>query len=133
MLLDSLPLFCGFAPQDSSLITVPTIGVDQITKGSVKDVNAGWPGIKSTSTLGGQSVHGNGINKSCVDMQQFYSSQYDQYDQYGTQQFGGQFGQLGSQVLNSGFDSRHLVQDSAFLHTWQTNGRYLHQVMLFYS
>ncbi|GAA6234746.1 desmocollin-2 [Lates japonicus] len=109
---------------DSSLITVPTIGVDQITKGSVKDVNAGWPGIKSTSTLGGQSVHGNGTNKSCVDMQQFYSSQYDQYDQYGTQQFGGQFG---SQVLNSGFDSRHLVQDSAFLHTWQTNGRYLHQ------
>lgn len=62
-------------------------------------------------------------------MQEFMSSQYE--NQYGAQQHGGQFG--GQHIGNGmGFDSRYLVQDSSLLHTWQTNGRYLHQVM-FYS
>lgn len=55
------------------------------------------------------------------DMREYNSAQYDS-------QFNG--GQLGSGM---GFDNRYLVQDSALLHTWQTNGRYLHQVMLYYS
>lgn len=59
-------------------------------------------------------------------MQEYYSGQYE--SQYGAQQFNGQ-------LLGSGmdFDNRYLAQDSALLHNWQTNGRYLQQVMLFYS
>ena len=76
-------------------------------------------------------MHENGLYKSGVvtsGMQDFYSSgQYD--SQYATQQFNG------GHVVGSGvgFDNRHLIQDSAFLHTWQTNGCYIDQVMLFYN
>lgn len=116
---------------DSSLINVPpTTGVDQVAKGLAKGslVNTGWLGDKSTSTIGGHSTHGNGLYKSGVvttDVQEHYSSgQYD--SQYGTQHYsGGQF------VSGMGLDSRHLMQDSAFLHTWQTNGRYLHEKLAY--
>lgn len=97
--------------------------------GSVKGaaVNAGWIGNKSSSTMGGHSVHENGMYTSGVvtgDTQDFYSAQYDG-NLYGANQFNG------GHLLGSGvdFDSRYL-QDTAFLQTWQTNGRYLHQVML---
>lgn len=115
---------------DSSLITVPTIGGDQAVKGSVKNVmmSPGWIGNKSASTIGGQSIHENGIYKSGIvtgDVQDYYSSQYE--GQYGAQQFGG------GQLLGSGvdFDNRYLAQDSTLHHTWQTNGRYLHQKLAF--
>lgn len=115
---------------DSSLITVPTTVVEPAVKGSVKGslTNAGWPGNKSSSTIGALSTHGAGQYKSGVvttDMQEHYSSgQYD--SQYGAQQYsGGQF------VSGMGFDNRHLMQDSAFLHTWQTNGRYIHEKLAY--
>lgn len=61
---------------------------------------------------------------SAADTRDFYSSQYKHYSDM-----------FDSQLAGSGisFDNKHLVQDSALLHTWQTNGHYLHQVMLFYS
>lgn len=64
---------------------------------------------------------------TATDMREYYSSQYD--SRYGTQHFNG------GQLLGSGmgFDNRYIAQDSALLHTWQTNGRYLHQVMLLHS
>ncbi|XP_070701530.1 desmocollin 2-like protein isoform X2 [Pempheris klunzingeri] len=116
---------------DSSLITVPATGFEPAAKGSVKGsmLNAGWLGNKSSSTIGAHSAHENGMFKSgCVtsDAQEYRSGQYDgQYDgQYGTQQFnGGHFG--------SSFDNRYLIQDSAVLHTWQTNGIYLHQKLAY--
>ncbi|XP_035527138.1 desmocollin 2 like isoform X2 [Morone saxatilis] len=111
---------------DSSLINVPTMLVDQAVKGSVKGsgLNAGWLGKKSSSTIGVNSTQENGIYKSGVvtdDMQQFYSSQYD--SQYGAQQFNG------GHLVGSGMDFHHqyLIQDSALLQNWQTNGRYLDQ------
>ncbi|XP_076601403.1 desmocollin 2-like protein [Chaetodon auriga] len=114
---------------DSSLITVPVGGIEQAVKGSVKGsmMSPGWPGNKSGSTIGVQSTHENGIYKSGVvtsDMQEYYSGQYD--SQYGAQQFN-------TQLVGSGmdFDSRYLAQDSALLHNWQTNGRYLQQKLAF--
>ncbi|XP_053186579.1 desmocollin 2-like protein isoform X1 [Scomber japonicus] len=116
---------------DSSLIIVPSTGVEQAVKGSAKGalLNAGWIGNKSSSTIGGQSMHENGLYKSGAvtsGMQDFYSSgQYD--SQYATQQFSG------GHVVGSGvgFDNRHLIQDSAFLHTWQTNGCYIDQKLTY--
>ncbi|XP_069013535.1 desmocollin 2-like protein [Embiotoca jacksoni] len=110
---------------DSSLITVPHFGVEQAAKGSTKGslLNAGWVGNKSSSTIGGQSTHENVIYKGGINttnMQEYYSGQYG--SQYDAQQLGGQFVSSGV-----GLDHRNLVQDSAFLQTWQTNGRYLHQ------
>lgn len=109
--------------QDSSLINVPITVVDPAVKGSVKGsmVNAGWQG-----TLGGQNTTDNGIYQSNIvtsDMQEFYSGRYD--SQYGNQQ--------GDYLVGSGvdFDNRYLAQNSGFLQTWQTNGRYLQQVNLF--
>lgn len=68
-----------------------------------------------------------GVYKSGVvggNMQEFYTTRYD--SQYGTQKFNGG-------LVSSGvdFDNRYLAtQDSTILHTWQTNGRYLHQVIM---
>lgn len=126
-------MFYCFSLQDSSLINVPTKAVETLVKGSVKGsaVNAGWIGNKSTSTMGGQSIHDNGMYTSdgvTSDMQNYYSSQYNQF---GTQSVGG--GQLMGTFNGASFDNRYLAQDTAFLHNWETNGRYLHQVMLFYS
>lgn len=106
---------------DSSLIVPP---FETAAKGDINNtmLNPAWPGNKSSSTIGANSTHENGIYKggiSTTNMQEFYSSQYDsQYD-----------AQYGGQLLGSGvnFDNRQLVHDSAFLHTWQTNGRYLTQ------
>ncbi|XP_028327869.1 desmocollin 2-like protein [Gouania willdenowi] len=100
---------------DSNLISVPTMGAGDVVKGSVKGdfMTSGWVGNKSASTFGGQSIHENGIYRnSTSNMQDFYSGQYD------TQRLGQQFGG------GMGVDYR---QDSAFLHTWQTNGHYLRQ------
>lgn len=112
---------------DSSLINVPIIGINHGAKGSVKGSvqNVGWMGTKSTSTIGPIGTQDAGMYKSNIitnDMQDLYSSQYGgQYDS----QYGQQFS--GGQLLGSGFDNRYLAQDSTLLHTWQTNGRYLHQ------
>lgn len=115
---------------DSSLITVPITGVDTITKGSVKGsaLNAGWMGNKSFSTMGAQSTHENGMYMpGGLTTEEYYSGQYNsQYS--GAQQLNA------GNLLGSGvdFDSRYTVQDSAFLHTWQTNGRYLDQKLNFF-
>nr|XP_046264009.1 desmocollin 2 like [Scatophagus argus] len=115
---------------DSSLITIPTTGIEQGVKGSTKGsfVNAGWPGNKSSSTIGVHSVRDNEMYKTGVvttDAQEYYSGQYD--SQYGGQQF------TGSHLVGSGvdFDSRYLSQNAAHLQTWQTNGRYLQQKLSF--
>ncbi|XP_040910707.1 desmocollin 2 like [Toxotes jaculatrix] len=114
---------------DSSLINVPPFGMGQAIKGSVKHsmANPGWQGIKSSSTLGAHSTHENWAYKSGVDMQEMSSGQYN--NQYGAQYEG----QFGSEFFSNsmGFDSRQLVQDSALLHTWQTNGRYLQQKLVY--
>lgn len=107
-----------FAPQDASLIIVPTSGVDiDLTKGSVKDLNTGY--IKgSMGTMGGHNIH---------ESWRYKSNEIDsgQFDQNG--KLGGHYGHL----VNSGVsaDSRY-VQDASFLHNWQTNGRYLHKVIV---
>lgn len=108
--------------QDSSLINVPITVVDPAVKGSVKGsmAHTGWQG-----TLGGQNTTDNGIYQSNIvtsDMQEFYSGRYD--SQYGNQQ--------GDYLVGSGvdIDNRYLAQNSGFLQTWQTNGRYLQQVKL---
>ncbi|XP_035860719.1 desmocollin 2 like isoform X2 [Sander lucioperca] len=112
---------------DSSLITIPTTGIDQVVKGSVKGVNAGWTGNKSFSTIGGQSIHGNGMYGASgvvtSDTQEYYSGQYD--NQFGTQS--GQFG-VGNGI---NIDNRYLTQDATFLQNWQTNGRYINQLAYF--
>ncbi|XP_074507504.1 desmocollin 2-like protein [Sebastes fasciatus] len=118
---------------DSSLINVPTKAVETLVKGSVKGsaVNAGWIGNKSTSTMGGQSIHDNGMYTSdgvTSDMQNYYSSQYNQF---GTQSVGG--GQLMGTFNGASFDNRYLAQDTAFLHNWETNGRYLHQKLTYFG
>ncbi|XP_019963162.2 desmocollin 2-like protein isoform X1 [Paralichthys olivaceus] len=98
---------------DVSLIPVPNSVVGEITKGSVKESfkNAGYQGVKSMSTIGGQSMNG---WMSGTDFQGHSSSQFDT---------------LGGQMVGSGmnFDNRQFVQDSTFLHNWETNGMYLYK------
>ncbi|KAG8014181.1 Desmocollin-2, partial [Nibea albiflora] len=111
---------------DSSLITFPTQGIEQGTKGNT--LNAGWLGTKSTSTIGGHAAHENGMYMGGIttsDTKEYSSAQYDY--QYGTQQFNG------GHLLGSGvdFDNRYFAQDSALLHTWQTHGRYLQQKLAY--
>ncbi|KAM9845093.1 desmocollin 2-like protein [Aulostomus maculatus] len=105
---------------DSSLIIVPTSCVDQPVKGSVKGsvVNAGWMGNKSGSTLGVQDIQDSAM----------YNSAFVTTD---TKEYNSQFN--AGHLLGSGmtFDNRNLMQGSSFLHTWQTNGRYLHQKLAF--
>lgn len=112
-----LPVAFLFCVQDASLITVPTI-VDPVTKGSVKGqmVSSGWPG----TTLGGQTQADHGFYESnlvATDTQDYFSGRYDS--------------QYGQHLVSSGvdIDSRYLAQNAGFLHNWQTNGRYLQQVM----
>lgn len=81
----------------------------------------------NTGTWGsGQGTLKTGIYKSAItnDFHDFYSGQYD--NQYGAQQFSQDYLMDGGM----GADSRYLAQNSSFLHTWQTNGRYLQQVRL---
>lgn len=111
------PAAFPFCAQDASLITVPTV-VDPVTKGSVKGQMAGtgWPG----TTLGVQKQVDDSYYDSkmvTTDVQDYYSGRYDS--------------QYGQQLLTSGvdIDSRYLAQSAGFLHNWQTNGRYLQQVM----
>lgn len=89
-------------------------------------VNTGW---QNNSTIGKMNTMENGMYMSGVktDMQEFYSSQYN--DHIGSQQYNRDL-LVGSSV---DFDNnRHLTQNAGLLHTWQTNGRYLQQVKLLY-
>lgn len=107
---------------DSSLLTAPTVLADSAVKGSVKGsvVNVGWIGNKSASSM---QENGMGMyNSNIITTDTKYFSSYDE-------NFGMQYGD--AHMLGSGFESRHLAQDSSLLHTWQTNGRYLDQ-KLFY-
>lgn len=103
------------------------MGIEQGVKGNT--LKTGWMGTKSTSTIGGHGAHENGMYKgiTTADTKEYSSAQYDY--QYGTQQFNG--GNLRGSYVD--FDNRYFAQDSALLHTWQTHGRYLQQVMLFCS
>jgi len=113
----------------------PTFGTDHMSgsaKGSL--LNVAWAGNKSFSTIGGQSMVGGAPGvKQGLGQSSFSQAQYDQYNQYGTGQFG-QFEESqyvgnsmagNSMAANSG---QHFHDDAALNHTWQTNGRYLHQV-----
>ncbi|XP_028987488.1 desmocollin 2-like protein [Betta splendens] len=100
-----------------SLIAVPSMV--QTDKGMGMQ-NSGWQGLKSTSTLGGHSMLENGIYRSGMDTQEFYTTHYD--NQYSAQLNAGQL--VGSSM---GMDSRYFAQDSSLHHTWQTNGRVLGQ------
>ncbi|XP_034469320.1 desmocollin 2 like [Hippoglossus hippoglossus] len=111
---------------DVSLIPVTSFAGDEAAKGSVKGLSAGYPGLKSMSTLGPHSTLGaystadNWMYKSGPDLQ--YTTQYDaQYDG----QYGGNYeGQLVGSGVN--FDNGQLQQGSSFLHNWEANGIYLH-------
>lgn len=100
--------------QDPSLITVPPLEAESGIKGTLKGNSGTW--------ASGQGTMKTGIYKS--DFQDFYSGQYE--NQYGTQQFNRDY------LVDNGMavDSRFLAQNSSFLHTWQTNGRYLQQVKM---
>ncbi|KAM8839161.1 desmocollin 2-like protein [Synchiropus picturatus] len=96
---------------DLSLIQAPTAPeMDTSTKvGGLPQ----FTGQKSSSTIG---MHdGAGFYTTKTDVRDFYASNYE--SQYNNQQYSAN--QLNT--LNRG-----MMQDSAFLHTWQTNGRYLH-------
>lgn len=107
--------------QDSSLITVPPFGGDAGVKGTLKGNMGTWGSGQGSF---GQGTLKTGVYKSAItnDIQDFYSSQYD--NQYGAQQLNRDY------LIDSGMggDSRYLAQNSSFHHTWQTNGRYLQQV-----
>lgn len=100
--------------QDPSLIMVPPLGAESGIKGTLKGNSGTW--------ASGQGTFKPGIYKP--DIQDFYPGQYD--NQYGTQQFSRDY------FIDSGMavDGRFQVQNSSFLHTWQTNGRYLQQVKM---
>lgn len=103
--------------QDCSLITVPPFAAEPGNKAPIKGNAATWASGQGSF---GQGTFKPGIYKS--DLQDLYSGQYD--NQYGTQQFRSDY------LFDSGMavDDRFLAQNSSFLHTWQTNGRYLQQV-----
>ncbi|XP_061588341.1 desmocollin 2-like protein [Cololabis saira] len=102
---------------------IPVLPSDlqQTVKGSVKGslVNVAWPGQKSFSTIGGQSMHGGGFQQglSTTEMQDYTNT-----NQYNTQYFGNQFTGSGATL-----DYRRVTQDSAYHHNWLTNGVYLDQ------
>ncbi|XP_011617136.2 desmocollin-2-like [Takifugu rubripes] len=109
---------------DSSLITVPPFGGDAGAKGTLKGNTGTWGSGQGSF---GQGTLKTGVYKSGItnDIQDFYSSQYD--NQYGTQQFNQDYFIDGGM----GGDGRYLAQNSSFHHTWQTNGRYLQQKLPF--
>ncbi|KAM9789498.1 desmocollin 2-like protein, partial [Neosynchiropus ocellatus] len=94
---------------DLSLIPAPTApDIGMTTK------VGGMPGgQKSSSTIGMHDE--NGFYTTKTDVRDFYTSNYE------TQYNGQQYSANQLNTLNRG-----MMQDSAFLHTWQTNGRYLH-------
>ncbi|XP_010774155.1 desmocollin 2-like protein [Notothenia coriiceps] len=114
---------------DTSLITVPING-GEVTKGSYQG-NFGTPG--GTWTGNGGTWNGNGVLQEEAiytkngqgDMQDFYTTQYEQYGQ--------QQGLGSGQGSGMAFDSRYLTQDSTVLHNWQTNGRYLDQKLIHFG
>lgn len=97
-------------------MTMPPFGVEPGVKGSLKGNAGTWASGQGSFN---QGTLKNGVYKS--DIQDLYSGQYD--SQYVTQQFNRDY-------LESGMaaDNRFMAQNSSFLHTWQTNGRYLQQV-----
>ncbi|XP_033993194.1 desmocollin 2 like isoform X2 [Trematomus bernacchii] len=111
---------------DSSLITIPING-GEVTKGSYQ---------QDFGTAGGAWTGNGGLQEEAIytknvqgDMQDFYTTRYEQY---GQQQ--GLGSGLGSgQGSGMAFDSRLHTQDSTFLHNWQTNGRYLDQKLDFFG
>ncbi|XP_071347594.1 desmocollin 2-like protein [Trachinotus anak] len=99
----------------------PSIFIPPAQEQVTKDLKGGWQGTKSSSTFGAQSTHENGIYKGGANT--FASGQY----QFGTRHES----QYVDHAVESGFDQRYLAQDSTFLHTWQTNGHYLHQKLAY--
>lgn len=109
------------APGDEvDSIKIPNIGLEQAVKGSIKGsmVNAGWLGNKSTSTMGGHSMHDNEFQMSTgfntLNMHNMSSSQFGQYGQH-----------VGSQLLGNGMDYGQYTMDAAQLKAWQTHDLYL--------
>ncbi|KAM3866218.1 desmocollin 2-like protein [Diretmus argenteus] len=113
---------------DSSLIIVPTTGMEQSVKGSVKGslVNAGWQGTNRASTIGGFGTQENGLYRSSgvlvTDVRDGYSS--GQYD-------GSLFGAGGQYTGGQFVGNSQVFHDSTFFHNWQTNGRYIQQKLAY--
>ncbi|XP_027876260.1 desmocollin 2-like protein [Xiphophorus couchianus] len=103
---------------DSSAFT--STSFEQAVKGSVKGtlMSPGWPGNKSTSTIGGHSVHENGFQQSfglnTMNTHNMSSSQFDQYGQH-----------VESKHLRNGMDSDQYIKDNALYRTWLTHDLYL--------
>ncbi|XP_034039171.1 desmocollin 2 like [Thalassophryne amazonica] len=113
---------------DSNLIIVPTTALDVPgTKGSVSAKGAGLDadqlGLKSRDLARHGTQSG---TYRFSDMQNEWSGQYDS-SLYATGQYNVRhFGATGMAA-----DNRNLLQDQSFHHTWQTNGRYLHQKLVY--
>ncbi|KAM4728062.1 desmocollin 2-like protein [Anableps anableps] len=96
-------------------------GIEQGVKGSLKGsiVNTGWLGNKSTSTIGGHSMHDIGFQHNSalntMNIHNISSSQFDQYNQH-----------VESQVLN-GMDYGQNTLDRSQVLAWATHNLYLKQ------
>ncbi|XP_007559425.1 desmocollin 2-like protein [Poecilia formosa] len=97
-------------------------GVKDSMKGSV--VNTGWLGNKSTSTIGGHSVHENGYQQSIgLNAMNTHSMSSRKFDHYGQH-----FDTMGSQRLNmNGMDYDQYTMDNNLARTWKTHDLYLKQ------
>ncbi|KAI3374326.1 hypothetical protein L3Q82_006166 [Scortum barcoo] len=105
----------GEEVDSSNFFPFPTNGFEQNgVKGSV--MNADWGKTKNSSTMGAIGMQDSAVYKSGFNTNEFVTQYDNRYCGFG-----------GGQLLGSGFDNRYLTQDSTFHHTWQTNGRCLHQ------
>ncbi|PWA25420.1 hypothetical protein CCH79_00005343, partial [Gambusia affinis] len=93
---------------------------EQAVKGSVKGsvMNPAWLGNKSTSTIGGHSVHENGFQQSIglntMTAHNMSSGQFDQYGQH-----------VESKHLRSGMEYDQYNMENALSRTWLTHDLYL--------
>ncbi|KAM3604739.1 uncharacterized protein V6R79_015682 [Siganus canaliculatus] len=105
---------------DSSCLVVP----EQQTKGSVHEVKTqpAWP---VDAGFGGQAINESEFqrqqNIQASDARDYYAGQYELQ----------QVEPPGFSRVNSSYYSKYQGQNSALHHTWQTNGRYLHQKLAF--
>ncbi|XP_023282988.1 desmocollin-2-like [Seriola lalandi dorsalis] len=98
---------------DPSLITVPST--------EQKEIKQEWLSQKNMAAFGGQSKNGNGIYNTQTNI---YSGQ----TQYDTQH-------IEDQYIDNCVDyvPELLPHDLNLLHTWQTNGHYLHQKLAYFG
>uniref|UniRef100_A0A3Q2PL94 Desmocollin 1 n=1 Tax=Fundulus heteroclitus TaxID=8078 RepID=A0A3Q2PL94_FUNHE len=111
---------------DATHIFKPDYGYEQGVKSSIKGstMNMGLLGQKSTSTIGGHSVHDNGFQQSSVfntlNMQNRSSSQFEKYSLHN-----------GSRVFGNGaeYGSGLHASELTSYQTWRTHGLCLNETL----